>query len=91
MVLKKIIGPLFRKKQIPPDELGSTQLRRCLSLLDLILLGIGKTLGAGVYVVTGQVAKHKAGPAMIISFLIAAVVATLSGQYDQCTSSTKCY
>ena len=79
MGLGDILRPLFRKKQIDPDELGTTQLRRCLKLVDLILLGLGKTLGAGVYVVTGQVAKHKAGPAMIVSFLIAAVVGTLSG------------
>ncbi|XP_072035577.1 cationic amino acid transporter 2-like [Amphiura filiformis] len=77
-MIGEIVRPLFRKKQIDPDELGESQLRRCLTLVDLILLGLGKTLGAGVYVVTGQVAKHKAGPAMILSFLVAAVVATLS-------------
>ncbi len=85
-MLGDIVKSLFRKKQIDPDELGESQLRRCLTLVDLILLGLGKTLGAGVYVVTGQVAKHKAGPAMIVSFLVAAVVATLSGTYNIASS-----
>jgi hypothetical protein len=40
----------FRKKQIDNNNLGETKLARCLNTLDLTALGIGSTLGAGIYV-----------------------------------------
>ncbi|XP_031572328.1 cationic amino acid transporter 3-like [Actinia tenebrosa] len=52
---------------------------RCMNLFDLTVLGLGGLIDAGIYVVIGQLALRLAGPAVIISFLIAAIAAVLSG------------
>lgn len=73
------IGKLVRKKYIDLANVTDTKLARCLTTFDLTALGIGSTLGAGIYVVAGQVAKEKAGPAVVLSFFIAAVASVLAG------------
>lgn len=55
-----------------------TYFNRCLTVLDVILLGMGSMLGPGLYVATGQIARDTAGPAIVISLLIAAIPAILS-------------
>ena len=47
---------------------GESQgLKRTLGLLDLTSLGIGATVGAGIFVLTGQVAALRTGPAIVLA------------------------
>eukprot|EP01051_Picozoa_sp_SAG22_P026701 SAG22_NODE_8559_length_645_cov_1.139194_1_plen_105_part_01 len=52
------------------------ELVKALSTPDLVLIGIGASIGAGIFVFTG-VAAHKAGPGVALSFLGCAVVCAL--------------
>src|SRR3954452_11167563 len=55
------------------------RLRRDLGPLSLTLFGIGSTIGAGVFVLTGTVAAQHAGPGVTISYAIASIVCLLAG------------
>jgi hypothetical protein len=46
-------------------------LKRTLTAKHLILLGVGAVIGAGIFVLTGQAAANHAGPAVMLSFVIA--------------------
>ncbi|MFG2002769.1 amino acid permease [Spirillospora sp. NPDC048911] len=73
---------LFRTKSVEQSirdtEAPEHRLRRDLSALDLVIFGVGVIIGTGIFVLTGQVAKEKAGPAVAISFVLAAVVCGLA-------------
>ena len=53
-------------------------LKRRLSALDLVVFGIGVIIGAGIFTVTGRAAQQYAGPAVVYSFIIGAVVCGLA-------------
>lgn len=56
-----------------------TNLKKELKLKDLIMLGIGAIIGTGIFVVTGTASAEYAGPALILSFVVAGIVVVLSG------------
>ncbi|KAJ8763198.1 hypothetical protein K2173_025583 [Erythroxylum novogranatense] len=72
---------LIRRKQVDSVHVkahGHYQLAKELSILHLIAIGVGSTIGAGVYILVGTVAREHSGPALTISFLIAGIAAALS-------------
>ncbi len=68
---------LFRTKPIG-DCNADTGLKRALTAFDLTLLGIGAIIGAGIFVLTGIAAATKAGPAIVLSYVVAGGVCALA-------------
>src|SRR3954464_5748449 len=60
-------------------ETETSQLKRTLGPWNLVFLGIGCIIGAGIFVRTGNAAALHAGPAVLLSFLVAGVVCALAG------------
>ena len=58
---------------------GEHSLRRTLGKTNLIMLGIGAIIGAGIFVLTGAAASQHAGPAVVISFIVAGVACGFAG------------
>jgi len=62
---------LLRTKPLDQIDGSHGTLKRCLSALDVTLLGVGAIIGAGIFVLTGVVAATHAGPAIVLSYIIA--------------------
>src|SRR5689334_8533304 len=60
-------------------ESEATTLRRALGALNLTTLGIGAIIGAGIFVLTGTAAARYAGPAIVISFIVAGLGCLFAG------------
>jgi len=75
---KKDITTLLKEADSEGGEHGHG-LRRALGPLNLITLGIGAVIGAGIFVITGQAAAQFAGPAILISFVLAGVACAFAG------------
>ena len=67
-----ILRQMCAVRPIDPAPAGKARLRQVLSLRALIAIGLGATIGSGIFVLTGTVAAHQSGPAITLSLLIAA-------------------
>src|ERR671926_1835892 len=67
---------LFRTKPLSlllAEEAGDHRLRRVLGPVQLTALGVGAVIGTGIFILTGQAAHDKAGPALILSFVTSGI------------------
>src|SRR5690606_1379361 len=58
---------------------GEATLKRSLTATQLVMLGVGAVIGAGIFVLTGQAAAEHAGPAIMLSFVMAGIACALAG------------
>ena len=72
MLLRKTVAQVQR-------ETESSELKRSLGAWNLVFLGIGCIIGAGIFVRTGNAAALHAGPAVLIGYAIAGVVCAFAG------------
>jgi len=61
------------------EEAGEHTLRRALGPFNLIAIGIGSIIGTGIFVLTGTASAHHAGPAILVSFSLAAIACVFAG------------
>jgi len=74
---------LFRIKAVDTilaeaEATGEHTLKRTLGVTALTLLGVGAVIGTGIFVLTGQAAGKHAGPAVVISMILAGIVSALA-------------
>jgi APA family basic amino acid/polyamine antiporter len=72
LFVRKPLGTLL-------TEAGAGTLRRELGPLALVTLGIGAVIGAGIFVLSGEVASRHAGPALTLSMVLAGVACVFAG------------
>ena len=80
----RLLARLFATKPLglltrEANEEGEHTLKRSLGPLNLITLGIGAVIGAGIFVLTGQAAANHAGPAIALSFVVAGITCAFAG------------
>jgi APA family basic amino acid/polyamine antiporter len=84
----KDLKSLFFTKPITHYSNETVRLRRCLTAMDLTMMGVGAIIGAGIFVLTGIAASTQAGPAVIFSYLLAGVACGFSAfAYAELASS----
>src|SRR5271167_2217087 len=65
-------------EMLDAEAKGDNRLRRVLGPVGLTSLGVGAIIGAGIFVMTGRVAAEDAGPAIVVSFVVAGIACALA-------------
>jgi basic amino acid/polyamine antiporter, APA family len=78
---RSVIQRMFARKSIAQvqRETQTSELKRTLGKWNLLLLGVGCIIGAGIFVRTGSAAALHAGPAVLLSFVVAGIVCAFAG------------
>jgi APA family basic amino acid/polyamine antiporter len=76
---RKTTAVLLQEAAQAADDPNDHSFKRSLSAFNLVMLGIGGVIGAGIFILTGQAAATNAGPAVTLSFLLGAVACALAG------------
>src|ERR671913_845863 len=78
---RTFLGRIGLRKSVAniQEETRTSELKRSLGKWNLLLLGIGCIIGAGIFVRTGNAAALYAGPAVLLSFVIAGIVCAFAG------------
>jgi len=71
--------PVAAAMQAEAVTAGEVTLKRVLTARHLVLLGIGAVIGAGIFVISGNAAANYAGPAIILSFVMAGIACAFAG------------
>jgi APA family basic amino acid/polyamine antiporter len=74
-----MLRQLLRTKPIVHLDPAIADLKRCLGPVHLVTLGIGAIIGTGIFVLTGLAAAQHAGPAIVLSFVIAGIGCVFAG------------
>jgi basic amino acid/polyamine antiporter, APA family len=76
-----LLGRMMMRKSVAQvqRETETSELKRSLGPWNLVFLGIGCIIGAGIFVRTGNAAALHAGPAVLLSFVIAGIVCAFAG------------
>ncbi|KAL7747364.1 hypothetical protein RI367_007267 [Sorochytrium milnesiophthora] len=75
------VRSLFARKSIEAlqADADASTMRRSLTARDVVLIGVGEIIGAGIFVITGKAAAEHAGPAIVLSFVIAGIACAFAG------------
>lgn len=76
--MHELWNALKRRKQFDSNDGRDTALARVMNLFDLVALGVGSTLDVDVYILAGSIAFDHAGPAVVVSILLAAAASSLA-------------
>jgi L-asparagine transporter-like permease len=78
---RTVLQRMFARKSIAQvqRETQTSELKRTLGKWNLLLLGVGCIIGAGIFVRTGSAAALHAGPAVMLSFVVAGIVCAFAG------------
>ena len=73
------LASLLRRQDVSAKASSAGGLKRVLGPVNLIALGVGGTIGAGLFSLTGIAASTNAGPAVVLSYLLAAIACSFAG------------
>src|SRR5437660_10444078 len=78
------MGNLFKKKPLgrlmaEAEEVGEHTLKRSLGWVNLVALGIGGIIGAGLFVRTAAAIADRAGPSVVLAFVVAGIGCAFAG------------